>query len=221
MDWNTEIEISEIDIPDTLFNMDITQLIADAYQFNPDWSRIQLGLEEAEAKITEAKSGHLPIVALTGSINHIENSYNKGLVTRENVYSGEIGLILEVPLFTGFRTTNEVRAAKASLKKLQAQEILLHEGLALQVKDVFLQIARAQGQAHALRESFNAAVENRELTVRAYNSELVETGEVIESQFLESFVKAQYHKALYDIAVNRANLDFIIGREVKQSLKAK
>jgi outer membrane protein TolC len=45
---------------------------------------MEAGLTAAEAKICEARSGHLPKVGLFGSLTRIENSYDKGIVTPEN-----------------------------------------------------------------------------------------------------------------------------------------
>jgi hypothetical protein len=102
---------------------------------------------------------------------------------------------------------------------MEQQQILLKEGLALQVKHIFLQVDRSQKQQEASRAALDAASQNRDLNVRAYQDELVETQDVIEAQILESFMEAQYQKVLYDHAEARAHLDFVVGEEVVKLIR--
>jgi outer membrane protein len=218
LDWDTPIEVSESQLPFVTYQADLKELVRNAYLFNPDWARIEAGLKAAGAKIDEATSGHFPKVALFGNLTHIENSYDKGIVTPTNKDSWTIGVGLELPLFSGFRTTYEVKEAHARLERLREQKVLLREGIALQVKHLFITMMSAQDQKKASGEAAKAAEENRDLNERAYQEELVETKDVIEAQLIESFMKAQYQKALYDHIEAQAHLDLIVGREVSRLL---
>jgi outer membrane protein len=97
--------------------------------------------------------------------------------------------------------------------------VLLREGIALQVKDVFLQMVRSQEQRDAMEEAVKAAEENRDLNERAYQQELVETKDVIEAQLVESFMKANNEKTLYDHIEARARLEFVVGKEIESALQ--
>ena len=221
LDWDTPIEVSETNLPFTPFQTDLRELVGNAYSFNPDWAKLQAGLEATEAKINEAKSGHHPKVALFGNLTHIDNSYHAGIVTSTNRNSWTVGVGLELPLFNGFRTTNEIKEAYARLGKLKEQKVLLREGIALQVKHIFIQMMSAQEQKKASGEAAKASEENRDLNERAYQEELVETKDVIEAQLIESFMKAQYQKALFDHIESQAHLDFAIGKEVMKLIQEK
>ena len=219
LEWNTPFDVSEDEIPYNPFQTDLQMLVSNTYEFSPDWARLKEGLKAAEAKVGEAKSGYMPRLGLFGSLNNIINSYNRGMVTPQNKNSWAIGVGLEVPIFKGFLNSGRVAEAKARLAKLETQKILLQEGLALQVKHVFLQIIRAKDQQDASKAAMEAAEQNRDLNVRAYQDELVETQDVIEAQLMESFMMAQYQKILYDHIEARAHLDFIIGEEVHKLLR--
>jgi outer membrane protein len=214
LDWNTTIEISETLLSFTPYQADLKDLVGNAYSFNPDWAKLQAGLEAAEAKIKEAKSGHHPKLALFGNLTHIDNAYDAGIATSRNKNSWTVGLGMELPLFNGFRTTNEIKEAYGRLGKLKEQKILLKEGLALQVKHLFIQMTSAQEQKKASEEAAKSSEENRDLNERAYQEELVETKDVIEAQLVESLMKAQYQKALFDHIESQAHLDFVIGKEI-------
>lgn len=219
LDWDAEIGVFDDELPYLPYEPNLKKLVAGAYSFNPDWKRLEEGIRAAEAKVDEKSSGHLPQLALVGNLTHIENSYDKGIVTPENKDSWSAGIVMELPLFRGFRTQNEVKEAKARFEKLKQQKILLREGIALQVKDVFLQMTRSQEQRHAMAEAAKSAEENRDLNERAYQEELVETKDVIEAQLVESFMKANNEKTLYDHIEAQARLEFVVGREIESVLR--
>jgi len=216
LEWDASVEVAETSLPFVPHQANLKALVGNAYLFNPDWAKLQAGLKAAEAKIKEAKSGHYPKVGLFGNLTHIQNSYDEGIVTPENKNSWMIGIGLEVPLFSGFRTMYEVKEALARLKKLEEQKILLREGIGLQVKHLFIQMISAREQKRASEEAAKASEENRDLHERAYQEELVETKDVIEAQLVESIMKATFQKALFDHIESQARLDFVIGREIEK-----
>jgi len=219
LDWDAEIGVSEEEIPYRPYEADLKKLVGNAYSFNPDWKKLEEGIKATEAQVEEKNAGHLPRIALVGNLTHIENSYDKGMVTPENKHSWSAGIVMNLPLFQGFRTRNEVREAQARLEKIRHQKVLLREGIALQVKDVFLQMARSQEQRQAMQEAVKSAEENRDLNERAYQEEMVETKDVIEAQLVESFMKANNEKTLYDHIESQARLEFVVGKEIESILQ--
>jgi outer membrane protein len=218
LEWNTRIEITETHLPYQPYQANLEELISQAYRFNPDWGKLKAGMEAARARISEARSGYLPKVLLTGSLTHIDNSYNMGVVTPQNKDNLSVGLMFELPLFQGFLTLNKMKEARAHYNKTEAEQILLREGIALQVKDIFHRLNRTQGQHQASKEAMDAATENRELNERAYQNELVETKDVLEAQIMESFMQAQHYKVLYDHLETKAHLNYVVGQEVVKFL---
>jgi outer membrane protein len=220
LDWDTKLEVKEEDIPYQPYRAHLEEMITRAYLFNPDWNKLKAGLGAAEAKIMEARSGFLPKVMLTGSLIHLDNSYNQGVVSPNNRDNWSLGVLMEVPIFQGFLTHNRLKEAKANLRKMEEEKILLHEGIALQIKDVIYKLKQTQDQFKSAGEAMQAATDNRELNERAYQSELVETKDVIEAQIMESLFQAQFQKVLYDHVETRAKLNFLVGKEVNKFLEA-
>ncbi|HEX9023794.1 MAG TPA: TolC family protein [Geobacteraceae bacterium] len=217
--WEAPAEPAEREIPFIPVKSGLKDLVSEAYLFSPDWASLDAGLAAAEAKIDEARSGHLPKLGLFGSFTRVENPYEGGIVTSENKTSWTVGVGIELPLFNGLRTVNEVREARARLARLKEQQLLLKEGIALQVKHIFIQMMSAQEQKVSSQAAAQAAEENRGLNERAYQEELVETKDVIEAQLMESLMKAQYQKSLYDNIDARANLAYVVGREMSELIR--
>jgi outer membrane protein len=220
MEWENPVEPAAQELPFNPTSVALKELVNGAYSFNPDWASLEAGLQAAAAKIDETNSGHLPKVGLFGSLTHIENSYDKGIATPDNKNSWVIGIGMELPLFNGLRTTGEIREASARLEKLKQQQFLLKEGIALQVKHIYIQLMSSQQQKGSSEAAALSSEENRSLNERAYREELVETKDVLEAQMIESLMKAQYRKALYDNLDARANMDLVVGRQIADIIAA-
>lgn len=217
--WDTQLTLAEGQIP-------LEELVADpmasaeaAYQFNPDWAALDAGLRAAEAKIREARSDRLPKVALTGSLSEFRNSLDGGLNTADNQHGWSVGIGFQVPLFSGFRTTHQIQEARARLAQLQEQKFLLRDALGVRIRAVIDQLNGAYGQALFGTRAAGTAEENRDLNMRAYQANLLETKDVLEAQLTEAFLKAQAQKARFDYIHARALLAFVVGRDVADRIE--
>jgi outer membrane protein len=198
-----------------VFDAQLQALIDDAMRFNPDKQRLELAIQAAGYKIDEARSGHFPMVGLEGSVYRAWNDYKGGLINDDNRAGWTLGIGLKWDLFDGGLTKAGVDAARAGKKKLEAQNVLLDNGLALQIKDGFLRIQRSRAQVDDSGKALGFAEENRKLHVRAYQEEMVETKDVIEAQMVETFTSLSYHRARHDLRAALADLDFRLGKAVQ------
>jgi outer membrane protein TolC len=220
LSWNRSVSLAETDIPYVELDTDLKKLVTSTYQFNPDWKQLAAGLEAAESLVSKERSGYWPKIALNGTLWRWDNNMDgKGMATEENEAGWSVGVGLHMPIFTGFMTTNKIKEAKTRLKKMASQQILLKEGLALQVKHGVVQVDRSQKIRHACANAAGFARQHRELAVRAYVNELITTEEVIESQIFEAIVTAKAEIAQYENAQARFDIDFIVGKEVKKLLE--
>ena len=215
--WQASVVPSDQEIPTLDYGGALEEWVAKAQSLNPQALQVGYGLSAAEAGVDKAKAGHLPVVVLFGSLDRLDNSYHQGLITDQNRNSWTLGLRVQVPIFNGFRVRNEIREAQARKEKLGLERQILLEGLGLQVKSTFLEIARAAEQTKATGESLALARENRELHERAYQEELVETKDVIEAQLTELFIRSQHQKARYDAQIYQSQLDNLIGQTLSET----
>jgi outer membrane protein TolC len=209
--WNTPIEVASQEIPAPALPLSLEQTVATAFRFNPDWAAFKAGLAAAEAAITGARGGNLPKLALFGNLHAIHSDLDSGIMSPKNKHGWALGIGLEVPVFDGNLTLNQIREARARLQKLEHEKILLREGIALQIQSLFFKAQAAHRQVTHWRSGLAAAVENRELNIRAYQDELVETKDVIESQLTEAAMKMALENALFAQASLRSELAFVVG----------
>lgn len=208
--WPVAVEPSAEEIPFAAPASELASVIRAAQASSPDVARAEAGLRAAEAKVREARSGYLPKVGLMGQATRIENAYSKGAVDDENVENWLVGIGAELPLFEGFKVKAKVREAHAGYEKMKHYRALAEDVVALQVQLAWIDLERSARQETSARAGFGAARENRELNVRAYQDELVETKDVIEAQLMEAFLEAQHLKVIFEHADAKARMDQIV-----------
>ena len=219
--WNATVRPSAEELPYRPFAGNLDELVSTAYEFNPDWAKLEAGLKALDGAVKTARSGYYPKIALTGELHRWWNSYTAGMATANNKEGWTIGAGAEIPLFDGFLTRNKVAEALANVSKLKEEKLLLREGIGLQLRELFLGLDAASKTYQATGKAMTAAKENQDLTSRAYESELVETEKVIRAQLYEALMSAQYYKACYDLVAIESQLSVVVGKEIAGRLAAK
>jgi len=219
LSWKDKIDVTQSDIKTPNMDKTLESLVNNAYNYNPEFTSLKLAIDIHGAKVDEAQSEYLPNIGFVASAQNIYSDYEYGLVNDTNKNSWTIGVGVQWSLFNGMRTTNKVEQSRLEKLKLEQQELLLQDGLALQVKQAFLKINSSYKQYNILKKAHVTSQENRDLNTRAYQEDMVETKDVIESQLFESYTTAAYYRSLHDHALARASADFIVGKAVEDSIK--
>jgi len=217
--WKHEVDVSENDFATPKMNKQMQTLVEEAYQYNPDFKTLKLAIDVHEAKMDEAQSEYLPSIALIGSVQRMYNDYDYGLVNVTNENSWTIGVGLQWSIFNGMRTSSKVEQSRLEKLKLQQQEVLLEEGLALQVKKVFLDMDSSYKQYNILVEAADTAEQNRDLNTRAYQEDMVQTKDVIEAQLFEAYTKGDFYRSQHDHALSLAEADYVIGAAIDNAME--
>ena len=186
--------------------------LAQAAGESPRIARVTAGAAAARAGIDAALAGYKPTMGAFARLTRLGNSYDAGIVTPRNRTSWAIGLGVDVPLFDGFRTAAAVAGARAEARRLSALERAQRDGVSLEVRQAAIALDKARSQRTSTRRAYEAATENRDLHVRAYQDELVETKDMIEAQLVEAVLAGQHLKTLYDVADTDARLRALLGR---------
>lgn len=218
--WNTGVRPAAREVPfePTLENLD--DLVGTAYRFSPDWNRLEAGIRAAEGAVRTARSGYYPKLAFTGELHKWWNDYNAGLATDHNKEGWSVGIGVEIALFDGFLTRNKVKETRARLDKINEEGFLLKEGIGLQIRDLVLGLNAARKSHQATLNAMQTAQENRDLNIRAYQNELVETEKVIRAQLIEALMSAQHYKTRYDHVALQSQLSLVVGTELLKQVQA-
>jgi outer membrane protein TolC len=219
--WDESVRPADKELPFSPYQEPLDLLVANAYQFNPDWGKVEAGIRAAEGAVRTSRSEYFPKLAVTGELHKWWNEYGAGMATDNNKEGWTVGVGVEIPLFTGFSTRAKVAEGRARVAKIKEEQFLLKEGLGLQIKDIFLGLDAAQKSHQATLDAMKAAEENRDLNTRAYQNELVETEKVIRAQLMEALMSAQHYKTRYDHLALQSHLNLLVGTEVLRRLEVR
>jgi outer membrane protein len=64
-----------------------------------------------------------------------------------------------------------------------------------------------------------SATENRELNIRAYQNELVDTEKVIRAQLIEALMSAQHYKTRYDHVALQSQMNLVVGTDILKQIE--
>lgn len=194
---------------------EIDALVKQAGEFNPQLGMLKLAVKVANAKIDEARSGHLPQVAITADASHIQNSYESGLTNDVNRNSWTIGIGVSLPLFDGWRATSQVSTARLQHEQMQEKQKLVEQGIAALIKNLFIEFGSARQQIAISEQASHTAEENVDLTSRAFEIGASKPQDVIEAHILHAVIKGNLLRAQHDQLLKLAELDYVLGAEVQ------
>jgi len=215
--WDTQIDVEDTQIPYSFNPLDQQNLIAEALVSNSDLKMVELGLSYLNYKIDEMESGHYPTVFVFGKFNQIFNSYDYGMVSKQNKTNFMAGLGIKIPIFQGGLISNQVNEAETRYKKMLEDKKYYRSGITLKMQDLFFKITKAKDLVQASGDAMNTAIENRDLNERAYYGDLVGVEDLIQAQILESLMKANYNKVLFDHIEAILELEYYLGVDNHQS----
>jgi outer membrane protein TolC len=210
-----DVEVDEASLLQSDLEDSLQAYYEKLFTLNHQLKQSKIGLEAKEAGIEIAQSGYLPTMALYANAQSLHNNEHGGIINSQNNDSWNIGAVINYNLFSGGKTTAKVQEAKAQKLKVKAQQAYLKSGLKLQAKKAYLNVKAADAQVEVMKEALKSAEQNSDLNLRAYKEEMVETKDVLESQFIRSLTAAALYKAEYDAAINRAELDYTVGEALQ------
>lgn len=216
--WNSTVIPADAEIPNLPSAEKLDDLVSAAYQFNPDWAKVEAGLRAFAGERQTAASGHSPKLALTGELHRFWNSYDGGISTPQNRTGWVVGAGVEIPIFDGFLTNAKVAEAQARINKLKQEKILLQEGIGLELRDLFLKLNASEKTCQASHEAMTAAQEDDDVSTRGYGAGLLTTEKVIRAQLQSALTTAQYEKALFDHRSLQGQIDLTVGKEIQTRL---
>jgi outer membrane protein len=214
--WNTAIKITEDEFPKTNRQPALENLIAEAQQFNPDMGIIKLAVKVADEQINEAKSAYYPQIAFTGNVRRIENSYDGGLVNDDNRNSWTIGVVMNMPIYDFGKTSNHVNTAKLQRNKMGETQLLVEQGLAAQIKNLFISLDAASQQISLAEKTVAFSRDYERLTNQAYQIGASKPEDMIQASIYNAVVEGGFLRAQHDSANNMAEIEYFIGSQFNQ-----
>lgn len=143
----------------------ISDLVNKALNVRSDYQSAHLKLESAYNGITIARSGHLPSLSNTISYNVRANELDKFFDSRTYV----VGLSLNIPIFSGFRVSNNVQFAEVTAENKQIELTDLERSIKLEIQKTYLDLKAAGKSLQVNTKNVIAAEETRKIEQERYS----------------------------------------------------
>ena len=219
LSWKSEITPADKDLKFEPLGDELDKLIADTYRYSPDWKKVEAGVDVFKARVKEQKSRMRPRLAMFGNAQTVHNELDGGgFANDSNLYSWNVGIGVEMPLYRGGLERARVREAKAQLAQLEQRQAHVRQKIAWGVQSLYRRIEAVEEQRSAAREAEASSRENRELHDRAYMNDLTEPEDVFDAQISEALAVIVRLRTEFAHAEARAKLDSVVGRDVMNVL---
>lgn len=189
----------------------LNQALASTYQYNPQIDAQRARLRATDEQVAIAMSGYRPVISANGDINwqHTTTSPSTGSegVNRPAGYS----LDLKQPLFTGLQTTNEVRAAEATVRAGRQTLRDVERTVFVQAVTAYMDVVR--DQAIVKLQENNVQVLTRELkaTQDRFSVGEVTKTDVAQAEARRAGAVSQLDLARANLKTSRASFEQVVG----------
>ena len=170
-----------------------------ALKVMPQIRRGELGIEAAKLEEKSARAGFFPSISLSASVGtgHMSNNDFESGSQIWNRFNENVGLTLNIPIFSNRKNRTAVNTAKIALNDSYLEWTSLQKELLRNVESAYLDAVSAQAQYLSAREKEKYARESYELTSEQFRVGVKNTVELITAQNEYSAAQQQVLQAKY------------------------
>lgn len=203
-------DLTQTALPEEI-NLDISQLLAEAYQNRPDVINMGYANKQAELQIKMARAGYKPNLALSYDYS------GQGLEFEPGDWEKKWNLTLSLTgvLFDGFATASKVSAAKDNQKIMQNQEALLRDTVRIEVEKGLLELKESLESIRANQSQSNLSQEKLRMTQARFDAGMATTIDISDSQLDLDTALNGYYESIKNYLTALAKLDVILGRDLQ------
>lgn len=175
------------------------EVYATALKVMPQIRRGELGVEAAKLEEKSARAGFYPSISLSASVGtgHMSNNDFESGSQIWNRFNENVGLTLNIPIFSNRKNRTAVNKAKIALNDSYLEWTSLQKELLRNVESAYLDAVSAQAQYLSAREKEKYARESYELTSEQFRVGVKNTVELITAQNEYSAAQQQVLQAKY------------------------
>jgi len=196
------LQVVEEETPDPMTEQDIGKLIAEARQKRPDLAAAESQIKAAEAQLQATKASGMPTISV-GAMAGVANP---------DIQNNSIGITLSVPLFTGFKTTYQTRAAQAQFEVKVAERDRLANQIALDVWKAYQGMLTNSQALRSADDLVVAATQSEKMILGRYKAGVGNILDTLSAQSALANARQQRVTALYNFLISRFALAQAIGQ---------
>lgn len=191
--------------PDAERERDVQALIEEAKALRPDLAAAEAQVRAAEANVRSARSNSLPTLSLVSNYAYSDSSVS------QDFQSWSVGLQLNVPLFTGFANTYQIRSAEEQVAVQQATRDQLDQTIALDVWRAYFDLNTTRETLASTRDLLASATQSEKVALGRYKAGAGSILELLNAEADLANARLQYIQARYNWHIGKARLAQAIG----------
>lgn len=190
------------EMPNPVIEQDIGKLIEEARKKRPDLAAADSQIKAAEAQLEASKASGRPYVTV-GAMAGVSNP---------EIQSNSIGITLSVPLFSGFKTAYQARAAEAQIEIKVAERDRLANQIALDVWKAYQGLLTNSQALRSADDLVNAATQSEKMILGRYKAGVGNILDTLSAQSALANARQQRVAARYNFLISRFALAQAIGQ---------
>ena len=178
---------------------------------NSDLRKFDIQNDQLKKTLELYKAQYLPTVAITG--NYIYMSMNNDFKFgdyRWNPYS-TIGLSVSIPIFDGFKKSNNIRQTKASMLQMELQREDIVRNLKLAINSNVNNMSNFVEQVYSTKDVFEQARKGYTISKTLYDTGMGTILDVNTAQLGMMQARLAFMQAIYNFLASKSDLDKILG----------
>jgi outer membrane protein len=192
--------------PEDKFEQDLAQLISDARRRRPDLAAAEAQLKAAQANVQAVRAANMPTVSLAAGTNYSGSSLS------DSFHSQSIGISLSIPLFTGYNSTYQIRAAQAQAESQAAQRDSVRLQVALDVWQAYQNLSTGIQAVRSSSDLVASATESARVALGRYKAGAGTIIDLVTAQSTLASARQQNIQARYSLYIYQATLAQALGR---------
>ncbi len=171
----------------------------------PEMENLRLEEEIAKKEVDKSRAGHYPDVNLVGNYEINSEDFS------DSADNYTLGAVVRVNIFSGNRISEETKAAKSMLGRVQEMQKSIELGIKVQAREAFLKAKSARERIRVAKIAVDQAEEGLRIVKNRYNNGLLTIVSLLDAELARQQAHTNYFKALHDYKVARIELALASG----------
>jgi len=192
--------------PEASFEQDLNQLIAEARRLRPDLAAAEAQIKAAQANADAVRASGKPTLSLSSNLNYTNSSIS------DPFHSSALGVVVSIPLFSGFNTTYRIQAAQAQVDARVAQRDQVTQQVSLDVWKTYQNLTTATQAVRSSADLLASAVQSERVAFGRYKAGVGSILDLLSAQAALASARQQEVQARYSWYIAKAALAQAMGQ---------